>query len=99
MSSIGYKLNSKENKQVSIYVYLRPPNSKVISTRTGLTVNPSDWSKSKKRAKPKDPILKSLNNKLDNIEGFIYEKLNEEFNSGIEFNNGWFKFNIILPQL
>ena len=49
MSSIGYRLKSKENKQVSIYVYLRPPNSKVISTRTGLTVNPSDWSKSKKR--------------------------------------------------
>jgi|TARA_B100000902_G_scaffold398083_1_gene463727 integrase len=89
MSSIGYRLKSKENKQVSIYVYLRPPNSKVISTRTGLTVNPSDWSKAKKRAKPKDPILKSLNNKLDNIEGFIYEKLNEEFNSGVEFNNRW----------
>ncbi|MBL6678066.1 MAG: hypothetical protein O3C31_04810 [Bacteroidetes bacterium] len=30
-----------------------------------------------------------MNNKLDNIEGFIYEKLNEEFNSGIEFKNKW----------
>jgi integrase len=89
MSSIGYRLKSKENKQVSIYIYLRPPNSKVISTRTGLTINPSGWSQSKKRAKPKDPILKSLNNKLDNIEGFIYEKVNEEYNSGVEFNNRW----------
>ena len=53
MSSIGYRLKSKENKQVSIYIYLRPPNSKVISTRTGLTINPSGWSQSKKRVKPR----------------------------------------------
>ncbi len=50
MSSIGYRIKSKENKQVSVYIYLRPPKSKVISTRTGLTINPSDWSMSKKRA-------------------------------------------------
>ena len=77
MSSIGYRLKSKENKQVSIYVYLRPPNSKVISARTGLTVNPSNWSKSKMRAKPKDPLLKSLNNNLDSISKFIPDKLNK----------------------
>jgi hypothetical protein len=77
MSSIGYRLKSKENKQVSIYVYLRPPNSKVISARTGLTVNPSNWCKSKMRAKPKDPLLKSLNNNLDSISKFIPDKLNK----------------------
>ena len=89
MSSIGYRLKSKENKQVSIYVYLRPPNSKVISARTGLTVNPSNWSKSKMRAKPKDPLLKSLNNSLDSISKFISNKLNEELKSGSDFNNRW----------
>ena len=77
MSSIVYRLKSKENKNVSIYVYLRPPNSKVISARTGLTVNPSNWSKSKMRSKPKDPLLKSLNNNLDSISKFIPDKLNK----------------------
>jgi integrase len=91
MSSIGYRLKSKENKQVSIYLYLRPPNSKVISARTGLTINPINWSKSRMRAKPKDPILKSLNNNLDSISKFISDKLNEELISGIDFNNKWLK--------
>jgi integrase len=91
MSSIGYRLKSKENKQVSIYIYLRPPNSKVISTRTGLTINPLEWSKPRMRAKPKDPILKSLNNSLDSISTFINNKLNTELESGVEFNNKWLK--------
>jgi len=91
MSSIGYRLKSKENKQVSIYIYLRPPNSKVISSRTGLTINPIEWSKSRMRAKPKDPILKSLNNSLDSISTFINNKLNTELESGVEFNNKWLK--------
>lgn len=91
MSSIGYRLKSKENKQVSIYIYLRPPNSKVISSRTGLTINPIEWSKSRMRAKPKDPILKSLNNSLDSISTFVNNKLNTELESGVEFNNKWLK--------
>ena len=91
MSSIGYRLKSKENKQVSVYIYLRPPNSKVISARTGLTINPLDWSKPRMRAKPKDPTLKSLNNSLDSISTFINNKLNTELESGVEFNNKWLK--------
>ena len=51
MASIGFRLKSKENRQVSIYIYFRPANSKVVSARTGLTINPTDWSSSKKKAK------------------------------------------------
>jgi hypothetical protein len=42
MASIGFRIKSKENKQVSIYVYFRAANSSVVSARTGLSVNPSE---------------------------------------------------------
>ena len=94
MSSVGYRVKSEKNKQVSIYIYLRPPNSQTISCRTGLTINPNNWSKTKMRAKAKDPILKSLNNSLDSIGSFINNRLNSELESGIEFNNKWLKKKI-----
>ena len=55
MSSVGYRVKSEKNKQVSIYIYLRPPNSQTISCRTGLTINPNNWSKTKMRL-PLHPI-------------------------------------------
>jgi integrase len=94
MSSVGYRVKSEKNKQVSIYIYLRPPNSQTISCRTGLTINPNNWSKTKMRAKAKDPVLKSLNNSLDSIGNFINNRLNSELESGIEFNNKWLKKKI-----
>ena len=66
MASIGFRLKSKENRQVSIYIYFRPANSKVVSARTGLTINPKDWSSSKKKAKTLVPgSLGRLINKLN----------------------------------
>jgi hypothetical protein len=40
MASIGFRIKTKENKEASIYVYFRVPNSSVISSRTGFSVNP-----------------------------------------------------------
>jgi len=49
MASIGFRLKSKENRQVSIYIYFRPANSKVVSARTGQTINPSDGARLRKK--------------------------------------------------
>ena len=103
MASIGYRLKSKENKQVSIYIYFRAANSKVVSTRTGFSVNPSDWSSSKKMAKPNDPFLKKLNTTLNDLKNFIYRSLNNDQQLGIEIDNRWLhkkvnEFNNKVPQ-
>mgnify|MGYP001244085232 FL=1 len=89
MASIGFRLKSKENKQVSIYIYFRPANSKVVSARTGQTINPSDWSSSKKKAKTTDPYLINLNTTLTSLEKFISQALNNDQRYGIEINNRW----------
>jgi len=103
MASIGFRIKSKENKQVSIYVYFRAANSSVVSARTGLSVNPSEWSSSKKMAKPNDPFLKKLNSTLYSLENFISHSLNNDQQQGIEIDNRWLKkkvdeFNNKVPQ-
>ena len=103
MASIGFRLKSKENKQVSIYIYFRPANSKVVSARTGQTINPSDWSSSKKKAKTTDPYLINLNTTLTSLEKFISQALNNDQRYGIEINNRWLnnqvdEFNNKVPQ-
>ena len=103
MASIGFRLKSKENRQVSIYIYFRPANSKVVSARTGQTINPSDWSSSKKKAKTTDPYLINLNTTLTSLEKFISQALNNDLTYGIEINNRWLnkqvdEFNNKVPQ-
>ena len=56
MASIGFRLKSKENRQVSIYIYFRPANSKVVFARTGQTINSSDWIHLRKKPKPQTLI-------------------------------------------
>jgi len=94
MPSFSYRIKSKEDKQVSIYVSFRPQNSKSVFSRTGFTVHPSQWSNSKKRAKPISVELKNLNNKLSELEIFLADRLNEDINLGVEITNKWLKKQI-----
>ena len=94
MPSFSYRIKSKEDKQVSIYFSFRPQNSQSVFSRTGFTVHPSQWSDSKKRAKPVSPELKNLNNKLSELEIFLANRLNEDINLGVEITNKWLKKQI-----
>jgi integrase len=89
MPSFSYRIKSKDDKQVSIYISFRPQNSRSVFSRTGFTVHPSQWSNSKKRAKPVSPELKNLNNKLSELEIFLADRLNEDINLGVEITNKW----------
>lgn len=91
MATINYRIKSKENKEVSIYVYFRPSGSPVLSAKTSYTVNPKNWSKSKKRAKASDPHLHNLNISLDNLVTFLSQSLNYDNQQGVEIDNKWLK--------
>lgn len=91
MATINFRIKSKENKEVSVYVYFRPSGSSVISAKTGYTVNPKNWSKSKKRAKAYDPHLHNLNISLDNLVTFLSQCLNYDNQQGIEIDNKWLR--------
>ena len=94
MPSFSYRIKSKDDKQVSIYISFRPQNSKSVFSRTGFTVHPSQWSNSKKRAKPVSAELKNLNNKLSELEIFLADRLNEDINLGVDITNKWLKKQI-----
>jgi len=94
MPSFSYRIKSKDDKQVSIYISFRPQNSKSVFSRTGFTVHPSQWSNSKKRAKPVTAELKNLNNILSELEIFLADRLNEDTNLGMEITNKWLKKQI-----
>src|SRR5210317_346017 len=94
MPSFSYRIKSKDDKQVSIYISFRPQNSESVFSRTGFTVHPSQWSPSKKRAKPVTAELKNLNNILSELEIFLADRLNEDTNLGMEITNKWLKKQI-----
>ena len=94
MPSFSYRIKSKDDKQVSIYISFRPQNSKSVFSRTGFTILPSQWSSSKKRAKPVSAELKNLNNKLSELEIFLADRLNKDINLGVEITNKWLKKQI-----
>ena len=94
MPSFSYRIKSKDDKQVSIYISFRPQNSKSVFSRTGFTIHPSQWSSAKKRAKPISPEAKNLNNKLNELEIFLADRLNENINLGVDITNKWLKKQI-----
>lgn len=94
MPSFSYRIKSKDDKQVSIYISFRPQNSKSVFSRTGFTIHPSQWSSAKKRAKPISPEAKNLNNKLSELEIFLADQLNEDINLGVDITNKWLKKQI-----
>ncbi|MGA1771954.1 MAG: hypothetical protein ACO39T_06755, partial [Flavobacteriaceae bacterium] len=94
MPSYSFRIKSRENKAVSIYVSFRPANQSVVAARTGFYVHPDNWSKSKQRAKPNSPELKNLNSSLNNLEVFLSDRLNIDYNKGIDITNKWLKNTI-----
>jgi|TARA_B110000503_G_scaffold114483_1_gene172075 integrase len=88
MSKIGYRIKSTANKAVSIYINFRPPNSEPLEIRTGLSVNPSSWSKQRQRAKSRDGILQELNYTLNKLGSFVEICINDA--NGENLDKKWF---------
>jgi integrase len=89
MAKIGFRLKSDTNKAVSIYVNFRPPNTKMLEARTGLSIHPSDWSKQKQRSKGKDPSHYQINNTLNNLSSFLDAQINITLSEGFAIDKGW----------
>ena len=94
MPSFSFRIKSKEDKQVSIYVSFRPASSPPVFSRTGLSIHPDKWSASKKRAKTNSPHAVNLNTVLSDLESFLSEQLNFDQHTGVEINNSWLKKTI-----
>lgn len=77
MATVNFRIRSKANKPVSIFIYVSLEEGNVISTPSGFTVHPKDWSKTTKRPKQNSEANKKTFSKLNTLQDFIYDKVNE----------------------
>ena len=82
-----------KSERTSIYIRFWDSNRIDLKTKTGLTVNQSDWNQ--KRQEVKNNITatdRDFNNtKLRELRNFVLEKYNIDYNSNNSINENWLK--------
>jgi integrase len=94
MATVNFRLRSKANKNVSIYIYLSSGREKVIELNTGFTINPKEWSKDTDRPKQNTDDNKLIFNNLKKLESFIFENLNKDLGKNVLIDSFWLKSKI-----
>jgi hypothetical protein len=89
MGKIGFRIRSKVNKQVSIYVYLYGPFKTRLEAKTGFVVLRDEWDIKKMRARISDENGVRLNGYLDQLERHLVFQYNNLHSSSQEFTRGW----------
>lgn len=95
MATIKYLLQS-ERENSNIYIRYSIKKGLVLKRKTGLVINPSNWSKDKGLPIQKDQELKSLKLKLDKLSIFVNDAYNNAIDKGIEFTGDWLQHQIDL---
>jgi integrase len=84
-----------EGKSKYTSIHVRFWDSKRIDqkTKTGISVSPDDWSSSKQRLKPKATTTNKdfINHQLEQIERYVIDKYNFEYNSKKYISPKWLK--------
>ena len=93
MATLKYLLQSKSDN-APIYLRLSINREKSIKRKTGLQINPSDWSSTTGLPKQNNPQNKNLNSKLRKLEIFIIDSFNEANSEGVEINGDWLNYCI-----
>ncbi len=94
MATIKFMLQSKKEK-APIYLRLTLGRNKDIFRRTGLVINPKDWStKTRLPKQSKTPQNKNITSRLRKLETFVIDKLNDA-NSNAEVITGDWLFHQI----
>jgi len=94
MASVGFRIRSKLNKNVSVKVYLSLGRKSLIELNSGFTINPKDWS-----SKTNLPIQSNVENKLlfnnlKKLEAYIHDNLNLDNGKGIIIDRLWLESKI-----
>lgn len=91
MATVNFRLRSKANKPVSIFTYISLEEGNVISTPSGFTVHPKDWSKVTKRPKQNNEGNKKTFSKLNTLQDFLYKEVNNSQGQGQLIDVHWLK--------
>lgn len=93
MATIKFLLQS-EAESAPIYMRLSIQRGKILYRKTGLFVNPKNWSPDKGLPKQTYSDGKNLTTDLRNVKAFVFDKLNEANSKGTEITGNWLKHQI-----
>jgi integrase len=93
MPTIKFILQSK-NEASNIYLRFTASRSENFKRKTGLTINPKEWSVSKAEPLQKSTETKELKITLDKLKLFINNAYNESVSKGDVINGQWLQLNI-----
>lgn len=95
MAKVSFRLRSKVNKPVSIYIYASLGRGEMYQAKTGFTINPKDWSDTTKKPKQNSEENRYIFSELGKLEKFVYDKLNEALGKGELIDLNWLNDKII----
>ncbi|MEP3838896.1 MAG: phage integrase SAM-like domain-containing protein [Algibacter sp.] len=88
MATIKFLLQSKSDN-APIYLRLSVNRKLVIKRKTGLFINPKNWSLDKSLPKQTSVINKNLSTDLKDLSNGIIKRLNDANANGISINGNW----------
>ena len=95
MATLKFLLQSKSNN-APIYTRLSIGRGKIYYRKTGLTINPKDWSTTTDLPLNNTVTNKNLSSKLKKLDAFIFESLNDDTSNGIDITPDWLQVKIDL---
>jgi len=95
MATIKYQLQSKA-ENAPIYLRLSVKRGLDLRRKTGLSINPKDWSDKTRLPKENNPTNKNLTSKLRSLKNSILNDLNNAESNGTEINGYWLSYRIDL---
>lgn len=95
MASIKFLLQTK-NETAPIYLRLSIQRGQVFKRKTGLSINPSDWNKTKGLPKQTTNSNKNLSTDLRGLETKVLQQLNETSAKGEIITGDWLQYQIDL---
>jgi len=96
MATVNFRIRSKANRPVSIFIYVSLETGNVISTPSGFNVLPKEWSDTTKRPKQNSEGNKKTFSELNKLQKFIYDEVNTAQSKGQLIDVNWLKEKINL---
>ena len=93
MATTKFRLRKKDGN-ASIYLRFSVNRKCNIEKKTGLSINPKDWSKDTSLPKQTTSSNKNLASDLRGLSKYILDEYNDANSKGIEINGSWLQFKI-----
>jgi integrase len=93
MATTKFRLRKKEGN-ASIYLRFSVNRNCNIEKKTGLSINPKDWSKDTSLPKQTTSSNKNLASELRGLSKYILDEYNDANTKGVEINGSWLQFKI-----